>query len=335
MSDIAILDSDLREIDKETFTRRIDGFEAERIVLDSGDISAPIPRTCDFSSYRALYLRIGNVTNEVLQKAPNLEIISTCGAGYDHIDIEAATAAGLMVTHTPEAPAVGVVEHVFGKLFSLVHRFPEMFEYTANGEWEDGQVTVGEVHGKRLGVVGLGTIGTKVATIASGQFGADVLAHDPYVTGRRTSPIYPRVTEQEMRNQDITLTDKNSLFEMADIVTLHVPLTDTTRGMVGMEELAALEGGYLLNTSRGDVVDEDALIGSVDKLRGVGLDVMETEPPDPSNPLLSAPNVFVTPHIAGGTEGYATRSAKINAERIQRALSGKQPAKLVNPEVLE
>jgi D-3-phosphoglycerate dehydrogenase len=335
VTDIAILDSDLREIDRKAFDNGIDTYDVERIAVDFGDISAPIPADVDLSSYRAIYVRVGNITADVLRRASNVEIVSTCGSGYDHIDVEAATSEGVMVTHTPEAPAVGVVEHVFGLLFSLIHKFPEMFDHTANGEWTEGQVTDGELRGKQLGVVGLGTVGTKVATIAQEQFGANVIAYDPYVTGERSSPIYPRVTGEEIQDRGITLTDRETLFESADIVTLHVPLTDATQGLVGNKELAALEGGYLLNTSRGGVVDEKALIESVDRLAGVGLDVMETEPPEPSNPLLSAPNVHITPHIAGGTEGYATRSAEINAERIQRALDGDRPEKLVNPDVLD
>ncbi len=335
MADIAIIDSDSRKIDKETFINEVDEFDVQCIALDSGDISSPIPECHDLSPYRALYVRVGAITEDILQRMPNLEIVATCGSGYDHIDVGAATEAGVMVTHTPEAPAVGVVEHTFGLLFTLIHRFPEMFKVTENGQWEDGQITVGELQGKRFGVVGLGTIGLKVATLAGQQFGADVVAYDPYVSGETKSQIYPRVTQEEVRARGITLTDREKLFQTADIVTLHVPLDETTRGFVGEKELDALKGGYLINTSRGEVVNEEALAEAVDQLSAVGLDVMEAEPPNPSNPLLSAPNVYITPHIAGGTEGYAKRSARINAERIPRALKGERPGKLVNPSVLD
>lgn len=335
MSDIAILDSPLREIDVQTFQSHVERFSADRLQLDSGDIQASIGSEFDLSPYRALYLRVGEITNSVLDSAHNLEIISTCGSGYDHIDIDAATEHGIKVTHTPGAPSPGVIEHTFGLIFTLVHRFPEMFEVTEKGNWEDGQTTVGELRGRTLGVVGLGTNGAKVATIARDTFGADVIAYDPYVSGELTSPIYPRVSKEEILDRRIELVDKDTVFEAADILTLHVPLTDRTRHIVSETELNALEGNYLINTSRGEVVDEEALINAVDQLAGVGLDVLQSEPPISSNPLLSAPNVHITPHIAGGTEGYAERSARINAQRIQKALKGERPDKVVNPEVLE
>lgn len=335
MSDIAILDSPLREIDVLTFQEQIVGYTVEHLRLGSGAIQSSVESEFNLSPYRALYLRVGDITESILDSAPNLEIISTCGSGYDHIDIDAATNRGIIVTHTPEASSPGVIEHTFGLIFTFVHRFPEMFEVTENGNWEDGQTTVGELRGRTLGVVGLGTNGARVATIAKNTFGADVIAYDPYVSGELVSTIYPRVTKKEILGKGILLVDKNTVFETADILTLHVPLTDLTRHMVSESELKALEGDYLINTSRGEVVHEEALIRAVDQLAGVGLDVMQSEPPDPSNSLLSAPNVLITPHIAGGTEGYIKRSALINAKRIQKALKGENPGGVVNPEVLE
>lgn len=335
MTDIAIVDSSKRKVDIKTFQNELVGFSTDRIALSSGDIRATIGEDIDLSHYRAIYVRVGEITADVFDRAPNLEVVATCGSGYDHIDIEAATERGVIVTHTPEAPATGVIEHTFGLIFSLVHRFPEMFELTRCGDWGEGQTIVGELDGRTLGVVGLGTIGSKVATIASDVFGADVLAHDPYVTGELTSDVYPRVSEAEMTSRGIELLDKEPLFQRSDIVTMHVPLTDRTHHMVSTREFDALEGDYFINTSRGEVVNEQALIEAADKrkLAGVGLDVMESEPPDPSNPLLDAPNVYITPHVAGGTDGYATRSARINAERIQMTLEDGKPDYVVNPDV--
>lgn len=337
MSDIAIVDSPSRQIDKETFEESI-GYSVDRLSLQSGDISASIDEEWDLSGYRALYVRVGAITEDVLRSAENLELVSTCGSGYDHIDVEAATEQGVIVTHTPEAPAVGAVEHTFGFILSLLHRMPDMFEVTASGEWAEGQTTVGELYGKQLGIIGLGTIGFEIATIAQEQFNADVIAYDPYVSGEfESSSIYPRVSKKEVTSKGIELADKQTVLESAEILTLHVPLTEHTRGIISHNELAALEGDYLINASRGEVVDEDALIEAVerDQLAGVGLDVMETEPPDVSNPLLSHPDVYITPHVAGGTEGYATRSARINTSRIETVLNGGHPEYVVNPDVLE
>jgi len=336
MADIAIIDSDAREMPVELFRDFINGYEIDHIRLSSGDIATSISTERDLTPYRSLYLRVGSITEDVLKRAPNLEHIATCGSGYDHVDVDAATEADVLVTHTPKAPAPGVIEHTFGVLFSLLHRLPEMFERTTNGEWAEGQTTVGEFYGKRLGVVGLGTIGAQIATIAQQHFNANVIAHDPYVSGDLESDIYPRVSSEEITSQGISLTDRESLFEDADIVTMHVPLTERTLGMVSQVELNALEGGYLINTSRGEVVDEEALIKAVDsqQLAGVALDVIANEPPDPDNPLLASPRVYVTPHIAGGTEGYTERSVRINADRIVHVLDGERPENLVNPNVL-
>lgn len=337
MSDIAIVDSSKRKIDIETFRNELKDFSTDRIALTSGDIGTTIDEDIDLTSYRAIYVRVGEITADVLDRAPNLEIVATCGSGYDHVDLEAATERGVIVTHTPEAPAPGVVEHTFGLIFSLVHRFPEMFELTKRGDWGEGQTIVGELRGRTIGVVGLGTVGSKIATIASDVYDAEVIAYDPYVTGELTSDIYPRVSAEEMTNHGIGLVDKEALFQDADIVTMHVPLTERTHHMVSTSEFGELENDYFINTSRGEVVDEQALIAAVKekKLAGVGLDVMQSEPPNSSNPLLSAPNVYVTPHIAGGTEGYPERSAKINAQRIACVLRGETPDKVVNPDVLD
>lgn len=337
MSDIAILDSDERRIDIDTFRENVTNYSIDRINIGDSRIDAPIDSSIDLSSYRAMYIRVGNITENELRRASNLEIISTCGSGYDHIDIEAATEHGVMVTHTPEAPAPGAVEHTFGFIFSLLNEFPTMFDRTSEGNWSEGQTIVNELYNRTIGVVGLGTIGSKVAKIAQNSFNADVIAYDPYVDGTRESPIYPRISQEEMETAGITLVSKDELFQSASLVTMHVPLTTETKGMVGKEEFEALEGGYFINLSRGGVVDEESLIGAVEDemLEGVALDVMESEPPEKDHPLLGMSDVYITPHIAGGKEGYPKRSAEINAKRITRTLQGKKPEKLVNPQLLK
>jgi D-3-phosphoglycerate dehydrogenase len=337
MARIAVLDSDKRRIDIKTLRENLSEHTVERIALDGDTIDTPIDQSIDFAPYRALYVRVGNVTDQVLSRGSNLEIVSTCGSGYNHIDLKAATRRGIMVTHTPEAPAPGAIEHTFGFIFALLNRFPAMFEQTSKGNWSEGQTIVEELYDRTIGVVGLGTIGSEVAKIAQNSFNADVIAYDPYVDGSRYSPIYPRVSREEIENAGINLVDKHELFQSASLVTVHVPLNAETRGMVGREELKALEGGYLINLSRGGVVDEKSLIDAVEHrlLKGVALDVVESEPPEANHPLLGMPRVYITPHIAGGKEGYSRRSALINARRITRALRGEKPKNLINPEVLD
>jgi len=337
MSEIAILDSEKRRIDLETFENNVGEFSVDRIVLDRGKIDATIESSYDLSSYRGLYVRVGEITEAVFERAENLEIVSTCGSGYDHVDIDAATDYGVIVTHTPEAPAPGAAEHTFGFIFTLLNELPTMFDRTAEGDWTEGQTTVKELSDRTLGIVGLGTIGSKVAKIAGNSFNTDVIAYDPYVAGTKQSAIYPRTDREEMEAAGVTLVDKETVFQSASIVTMHVPLTKETEEMVGIPELEALEGGFFINLSRGGIIDEEALIDVAERglLKGVALDVMASEPPDPSNPLLDVPNVYITPHIAGGKDGYTKRSAKINAERIQITIQGDVPEKIVNPKVLQ
>ncbi len=337
MATIAVLDSDSRKIDLQTFREHLTEHTVKRIALDHGNIDAPIDQSIDLSPYRALYVRVGNVTDKVLSRAPNLEIVSTCGSGYDHIDVEAATKRDIMVTHTPEAPAPGAIEHTFGFIFTLLNEFPAMFDQTSKGNWSEGQTIVNELYDRTIGVVGLGTIGSEVAKIAQNSFNADVIAYDPYVDGTSDSPIYPRVSREEIEAAGVTLVDKDELFRSASIVTMHVPLTTETRNMVSKTELETLQGGYFINLSRGGVVDEESLVWAVKNrlLEGAALDVMESEPPEQDHPLLGMPNVHITPHIAGGKEGYPKRSAEINAKRITRVLCGEKPEKLLNPQVLK
>ena len=337
MADVLLCDNESHPMAVEDFRERLSGHAVDYVELPTGSLNVTIDTDrYDLSSYRGIYLRVGEVTAAVLDAAPNLEIVATVGSGYDHIDVEAATERGVLVTHTPEAPAPGVVEHTFGLAISLLHELPSLFDATAAGEWADARRSVAELCERTVGVVGLGTIGFRVATAARRSFDADVIAYDPYVTGDLESDVYPRAEREEVESEGIELVDRAELFRAADLVTLHVPLTERTRGSVGHAELAALEGGYLVNTSRGPVVDEDALVAAVedDRLAGVALDVMETEPPDPSNPLLGAPSVYVTPHVAGGTEGLTDRSVRLNAERIRTALAGGRPDGLLNPAVL-
>lgn len=336
MAEIAVIDSDLRQIDIETLRDNLEQYTVDRISLDQGNIDAPIDPSYDLSSYQALYVRVGEITSEVLNRAPQLEIVSTCGSGYDHVDVEAATDRGIIVTHTPEAPAPGAIEHTYGFMFTLLCQLPEMFERTASGGWAEGQTVVNELRNRTIGIIGLGTIGSEVARIATQSFGADVVAYDPFVDGSQQSDIYPRISRDEIEAMGVTLCNKLDVFEKASLVTMHVPLTEETKKMVSTAEFEALDGGYFINISRGGVVDEDALTNFVTEgnLAGVALDVMENEPPgSSSNPLLQAENVYITPHIAGGKEGYTKRSAKINAKRIEQTLDGDRPDKIVNPEV--
>lgn len=284
---------------------------------------------------QAVFLRAGEVTAPVIRAADDLRVVAVHGSGYDHVDLDAATRNGVVVTHNPEGPGPAVVEHTVALMVTLLRDLPTRFERTARGEWSRDPVS--ELGQRTVGVVGLGWIGFRVARIASQVFGAEVIAHDPYVSGELESPIWPRFSRTEVTDLGVELVAKDDLFERAELVTLHTPLTDRTADMVGASELAALAGGYLINTSRGGVVNEEALNAAVEDgtLRGVGLDVLRTEPPDADHPLLAHPRVYVTPHIASATDGYPPRAADAAAEKIRSVLSGGRPETVVNPAVFD
>ena len=339
MSDVLVSHSDSHPVQLDLFRKKLEGYNVDEVRLEPGGLkseSGPTPLEEKIPRYRGLYIRTGHITRDVIQAATNLEIISTAGSGYNHIDIEAATKEDILVTHSPESPAPGVIEHTFGLIFSLTHRLPWMFAQTADGNWSSTRTELKELKSRTIGVVGLGTIGFEVAQIARSAFDAEVLAYDPYVMEEKSSNVYPKYDSDTIANAGIELVSMRELFDRADIVTLHCPLTSETEHMIGEAELNRLTGGYLINTARGGVIDHDALVKSVQKnqLAGIALDVFNTEPPKEDDVLLNASDVLVTPHVAGWTDGYLERSAINNAEKITKALHGKRPSGLLNPQVL-
>lgn len=288
-----------------------------------------------------IYMRPGHITQDVLDSAPNLKVIALSGSGYDHVDLTAATEDGVVVTHSPGAPGPAVMEHTFGFIFSLLRNLPDLYKQMDKGKWMDAREDVGqkltELSSCTLGVIGLGTIGLDVAQGATRQFDSEVIGYDPYVTGQLESPVWPRVDRETIEEQGIELVELKELCERSDIVTIHVPLTEETRNLISEEELKELEGGYLINTSRGGVIDEDDLAKAVqrDQLAGVALDVLENEPPSPNNPLFDKSNVFITPHIAGVTDAFLERSASLGATKILSVLNEEEPNTVLNPRVFE
>lgn len=315
------------------------GYRVDDVELPAGghDVADVDPLIDAMENHDALVIRPGRVTQRVLDAAPSLQVIAIHGSGYDHVDLDAATREGVVVTHNPEAPGPAVVEHTFGFMFSLLRGFPCTFETTAAGDWNGARTTVPELGQQTVGVVGLGTIGFDVARIAAGAFDADVLGYDPYVHGDATSRVFPRYDRQTVEAAGIELVGQTEVFTRADIVSLHLPLTETTRGVVGADELAALEDGYLINTARGGVIDAAALVAAVDRglLAGVALDVMPEEPPPTDHPLLGAPGVYVTPHIAGVTAGYLERAPRLAVDKIRQVLAGNRPDTVLNPDVYD
>ncbi len=273
-------------------------------------------------------VRLAPITADLIEKAPNLKVIAKHGVGYDNIDVAAATARRITVVNTPKANAVSVAEHILSLMLCLADRI-----CVANADLKAGRFkrredyTGVELKGKTLGVIGLGRIGSEVARKCRSGFGMSVVAYDPLLSSE-TFELTGYKRAEVLGN----------LLEEADFVVLCVPITSETADMIGARELSWMKpGAYLINTSRGGLVDEAALYSALaeGRLAGAAIDVFVKEPPTPENPLLSLDNFIATPHIGGATVEAMRRMATDLAEEIVRVLTGERPLYPVNPEVYE
>ena len=289
------------------------------------------------TGHDALILRPGVADRELFERAPSLRALAVYGSGYTRVDLEAATDHGVVVTHSPGAPGPAVVGYTLSVMTLLLRDLLGIHARTTAGEWDAATGMGRELGRSTVGVLGLGTVGFDVARRAA-DLGATVLGHDPYVAGERSdSALYPRVDRETVEAAGVELVGFDALFERAELLSLHAPLTEDTRNAVGSDQLSALSDGYLINVARGGIVDEEALLRAVESgtLGGVALDVMREEPPAADDPLLTAPDVLVTPHVAGVTEGYLERGARLAAEKVETVLTGGRPDATVNPSVFD
>jgi D-3-phosphoglycerate dehydrogenase / 2-oxoglutarate reductase len=251
-------------------------------------------------------------------------LLVRAGIGYDIIDVESATAAGIWVANVPDYCVDEVADHAILLLLSAWRRSRELERVWRAGAWVDPDLVppVHRIRGRRLGVVGFGRIGRAVAQRARG-FGFEVVAHDPVVA------------DETLIAAGVTPIALDSLFETSDAITLHCPLTPETRHLVDADRLAKVKPGLVLvNTSRGGLVDLAALDAALDdgRIAALGLDVLEDEPdPDLSRPLFRRPNVLLTPHLAWYSLESRRDLAVQAAEEAYRFISGRRPRNLVNP----
>lgn len=249
-----------------------------------------------------------------LAAAPRLRVVGRVGVGLDNLDLAALRARGVAVTWAPGSNAASVAEYVLGALLHLWRRFGDATEHVRGGGWDRPAFMGEEALGRTLGLIGLGDIGARVARRAQ-AFGLSVVAHDPFVH-EATFAV------QEL---GVALLPLDELLERADAVSLHVPLTDATRGMLGEAALRRLRPGALLvNTARGGLVDEVALARALadGHLGGAALDVRPQEPPGAGDPLARAPRLLLTPHVAGVTRQSNARASRHVAREVLRALAG-------------
>jgi D-3-phosphoglycerate dehydrogenase len=228
-------------------------------------------------------------TREYIDKAPKLKLIIRGGVGLDNVDQAYAKEKGVKVFNTPEASSVAVAELAFALMLGIPSRIIEGHVSMKEGKWMKKELKRTELFGKTLGLIGIGRIGTEVAKRAA-AFGMKVIAYDAFVTSSPVAQLVPLET----------------LLAQADYISLHTPLTDATRGMVNAALLGKMKPGVILiNTGRGKVIHEPDLAAALasGRVRAYGTDVWESDPPPPTSPLLTAPNVFMTPHIgASSTE---------------------------------
>jgi glyoxylate reductase len=272
---------------------------------------------------RASALLVGGekVNGEFLERAPKLGVAARFGVGYDAVDVEACSRRRVYVTHTPDVLSGAVADHTWALILGFMRRIPEA-DVVVRGHWakRDRGLPFGwDMDGKTLGILGLGRIGTEVLKRAQG-FGVDAIYNDIVRKG-----------DLEKR-YGVNYVGFDELMKSSDILTVHVPLLPSTRGIIGERALSLMRSwAVVVNTSRGPVIDEKALTKALKdgKIRGAALDVFEQEPTPLDNPLLRLPNVLLTPHCASATWETRRMMAEVAVDNIKAYLEGRRPPNVV------
>ncbi|HYZ10471.1 MAG TPA: phosphoglycerate dehydrogenase [Actinomycetota bacterium] len=279
-----------------------------RTDLAAGGLAGAVP------GYDALVVRSQTkVDAEVIEAATNLKVIARAGIGLDNVDVEAATRRGVMVVNAPQSNILSAAEHTVALILALARKVPQADAALRSGRWERERFQGVELHGKTLGIVGLGRVGTMVAQRAL-AFGMRLIAFDPYVSRERARELSIEL-----------MPDLGALLVQADIVTIHLPRTAETEGLIGERELGLMkEGARIVNTARGGIVDEGALVAALrsGRLAGAALDVFSEEPVSEQHPLFGLPNVVVTPHLGAATREAQDKAGAAIAEMVRLALRG-------------
>ena len=291
----------------------------EKIGLKPDELAAII------GDYDALLVRSQvKVTADILAHANRLIVIGRAGVGVDNVDLEAATKAGIVVVNAPTGNTVSAAEQTITLMLALAHRTAAADASMRRGEWKRSSFTGIELRGRTLGIIGLGKIGQAVADRARG-LEMNVIGSDPFVTAEQAAL------------HGVTLMDIDTIIETADVITVHVPLTKGTRGIVNPDNIGKLKPGVMLiNVARGGVYDEAAVARALvdGKIAGAAFDVYETEPPAADNPLLTAPNTVLTPHLGALTAEAQLRVAEEACEQVIDVLAGRSARYAVNAPLL-
>lgn len=290
----------------------------ERLGLSEAELAKII------AGYDALIVRSATkVTAEVLDRAENLKVVGRAGIGLDNVDVDAATRNGVMVVNAPQSNVLSAAEHTMALLLAQARNIPQAHFALAGGSWERDKWQGVELHGKTLGIVGLGRVGTLVAQRAS-AFGMRLLAYDPYIAPDRAAQMGVTLAE--------TVAE---VCERSDFLTIHLPKTKETVGIIGARELARVKPELrIVNTARGGLIDEDALVAAMKEGRvaGAAIDVFEEEPVT-AHPLFTLQNVVVTPHLGASTAEAQDKAGLAIAEQVLLALRGEFVPYAVNVDV--
>jgi D-3-phosphoglycerate dehydrogenase / 2-oxoglutarate reductase len=303
---------------------RLDMLENGKPPDTAGDILSAA-HAYQISSTRQELARHYHANADFLRHVPNLLLVSTNGAGYDTVDLKACTERGILVVNQAGGNAESVAEHVIGMMLMLIKRVVESDRALRAGTLKSrAGYTGGEAFGKTIGIVGIGSVGRRVAELCSGLLRMQVLAYDPYLGA------------EEMRARGAEKVGLEDLLRRADFVSINCPLTDASRKMIGAREFSLMQpGSYFITTARGFIHDEAALEAALrdNRIAGAGLDVWEQEPPPADHPLMKFDNVIVTAHTAGVTREARIRMGRFAAEQMLGALDGKPVPRIINPQV--
>ena len=249
-----------------------------------------------------------------LKSANGLKVIARYGVGVDNVDLAVAREKGIIVTNTPGANSVSVAELALGLMLAIARQIPEAAEAVHQGKWP--RYSGVSLEGKTVGILGLGAIGKQLARRLSG-FDCKIVAYDPFA-----DVTFAKDNHVELGTMD-------EVIKRADFVSLHLPLLPETRGIVNESFLSKMKkGSFLINTSRGEAIDEDALLKALQSghLKGAGLDAFAAEPPDTKNPILALPQVVVTPHLGAQTDGATSNMGWLAMRDCLAVLKGEKPA---------
>jgi D-3-phosphoglycerate dehydrogenase len=285
---------------------RLSGDELDRVVdeLEEAD---------------GLLVRIGTLSREIIERLPQLKVVALHGVGVDQVDVAAATAHGIYVTNVPGGNTPGVVELAIGLIIGMLRRIPAADRgLRTDQDWDGSRFLGSELGSRTVGLIGYGNIARGVAKVCQ-TLGSTVIAT------RRSS--------QGSIEDGVEILDFDDVVRRADILSIHVPLNDETRGMIDRKVFAQMKpGSYFVNVSRGPIVVQDDLVEALASghLAGAALDVMESEPPDFNSPLFAMDNVVITPHMAGSSHESLATIAQRASQDILRVLTGEEPLHAVN-----